>query len=90
MKREVFQHYKWIYRGKQRKKIIFVLEKAKTPTQIKNETNIKVTNVSDVLRDMLNRKLVKCLNPEDKLGRFYELTSIGKQVKKEFLRNPIN
>ena len=86
MKRKIFNQYKWVYRGKQRRKIIVVLDKAKTPTQIKDEINIKVTNVSDVLRDMVKRRLVKCLNPEDKLGRFYELTNLGKQIKKEFLK----
>ena len=86
MKRRIFNQYKWVYRGKQRRKIIVVLDKAKTPTQIKDEINIKVTNVSDVLRDMVKRRLVKCLNPEDKLGRFYELTNLGKQIKKEFLK----
>lgn len=87
MKKEIFTHYKWVFRGKQRRKIIVILDRAKTPTQIKEETKIKVTNVSDVLRDMKKRKIVRCLNPEDKLGRFYELTGIGKQVKKEFSGN---
>ena len=86
MKRKIFNQYKWVYRGKQRQKIILVLDKAKTPTQIKDEIHIKVTNVSDVLRDMLKRRLVKCLNPEDKLGRFYELTDLGRQVRKKFLK----
>lgn len=83
MEADVFQEYKWVFRGKQRKLIINSLTKAKTPTQIKTETNIKVTNVSDVLREMEKRKLVICLNPEDKLGRFYELTSLGKKIQKE-------
>ncbi len=84
MEKTVFEHYKWIFRGKQRQKIIKILDKAKTPTQIKEETNIKVTNVSDVLRAMMKRKLVVCLNPDDKLCRFYELTSLGQEVKREF------
>lgn len=84
MKKIIFNHYKWVYRGKQRKAVILALNKAKTPTQLKEETNIKVTNISDVLRAMVKRKLVKCLNPQDKLARFYELTKIGKEVQKEF------
>ena len=85
MKNSLFKYYKWVYRGRQRKAIIKALDKAKTPTQIKEETNIKVTNVSDVLRAMVKLGLAKCLNPEDKLGRFYELTKIGKEVRREFL-----
>ena len=85
MEKKLFKYYKWIYRGKQRKAIIACLNEAKTATQIKNETNIKVTNVSDVLRAMAKLGLVKCLNPEDKLVRFYELTYLGKKVKKEII-----
>lgn len=85
MKKQVFEYYAWVFRGKQRRAIIKALDKAKTPTQLKSETNIKVTNISDVLRSMEKLKLVKCLNPKDKLGRFYELTNMGKEVRKEFL-----
>lgn len=85
MKKDIFEQYKWVYRGKQRKAVILALDKAKTPTNIKEETNIKVTNVSDVLRSMVKRKLAKCLNPEDKLSRFYDLTKLGKEVRKELL-----
>lgn len=85
MEKSLFKYYKWVYRGKQRKIIIKDLDKEKTATDIKKETNIKVTNVSDVLRAMVKMGLVKCLNPEDKLGRFYKLTKIGKKVRNEFL-----
>jgi DNA-binding MarR family transcriptional regulator len=85
MEKETFEHYKWIFRGKQRKAILRFLDKAKTPTQLKEETDIKVTNVSDVLRAMLKRKLVKCLNPNDKLCRFYRLTALGEKIRKEFV-----
>lgn len=84
MNKKIFNHYTWIYRGKQRKAVILALNEAKTPTKIKEETKIKVTNVSDVLRSMSKRKLVIVLNPKDKLARFYQLTKIGKEVRKEF------
>jgi len=86
MNKNVFEPYKWVYRGKQRKAIIIALDTAKTPTKLKEDTNIKVTNISDVLIAMVDMKLAKCLNPKDKLGRFYELTKLGKEVRKEFLR----
>ena len=85
MEKAVFEHYKWVFRGKQRKIIIQALDKPKTPTQIQEETGIKVTNASDVLRAMQDKGLVRCINPEDKLGRFYELTKLGEKVKDEFL-----
>ena len=84
MKKDIFELYTWVYRGKQRRAIILVLDKPKTPTKIKEETKIKVTNVSDVLRAMEKKGLVKCLNPKDKLGRFYDLTKVGKEVVIQF------
>lgn len=83
MKLSIIKDYGWILRGKQRRIILKVLDKPKTPTIIKEETKIKVSNVSDVLRAMKKRRIVKCLNPKDKLGRLYELTSKGKSLLKD-------
>ena len=85
MNKSLLKDYSWILRGKQRRAIIKILDKPKTPTLIKEETKIKVSNVSDVLREMQKRNIVKCLNPKDKLGRLYELTSNGYKLRKELL-----
>lgn len=85
MDKSLLKEYSWVLRGRQRRAIVKVLDKAKTPTLIKEETKIKVSNVSDVLRAMTKRKLAKCLNPKDKLGRLYELTSKGRKLRKELL-----
>jgi len=82
MKDYLILDYSWIVRGKQRRAIIKVLDEPKTPTLIKEETDIKISNISDVLRSMEKRKLAKCLNPHDKLGRLYQLTAKGKEIKK--------
>ena len=47
---EMEKDYSWIIRGKQRKKIIKIMNKSKIPTQIKAETKLSLNNVSDVLR----------------------------------------
>lgn len=83
MKSSIVKDYGWILRGKQRRIILKNLNKPKTPTIIKEETKIKVSNVSDVLRAMKKRKIAQCLNPKDKLGRLYELTSKGKSLLRE-------
>lgn len=72
--------YSWIIRGKQRKKIIKVINKPKIPTQIKEETNLSLNNVSDVLREFRKKKIVKVLNPEEKTGRLYKLTQKGMRI----------
>jgi len=83
MESDLISYYSWVLSGSQRIKIIKVLTKPKTPKIISKETNLKFSNVSDCLRALVERKLVKCLNPKNHLGRLYELTSLGKKVLKE-------
>ena len=75
--------YAWVIRGKQRKRIIKVLGKAKIPTQIKEETKLSLNNVSDVLRSFQKKKIARCLNPKEKTGRLYELTPKGMRIREE-------
>ncbi len=82
MEKTVIKDYSWIVRGKQRRKILQTLNHPMTPTQIKERTGIKVTNVSDVVRSMEEINIAKCLNPKEKLGRLYELTQKGKKIQK--------
>ena len=83
MKKGLIKNYSWTIRGSQRIKIIKILKKQKTPKQITIETKLKFSNVSDCLRALTQKKLIKCLNPKDHLGRLYELTPKGKQIQKE-------
>lgn len=75
------EDYSWILRGKQRKKIMNILDKPKIPTQIKNDSGLSLNNVSDVLREFRKKGLAKCLNPKDKTGRLYKLTFKGRRVR---------
>ena len=82
MDKKLIGDYSWIIRGSQRRIIIKVLDKPKTPTLIKEETQIKVSNISDVLRLMEKKGIVTCINPKEKLGRLYQLTEKGKALIK--------
>ena len=75
--------YPWVLRGKQRKKIIKVLDKPRIPTQIKEETKLGLNNVSDVLRSFQKKKIARCLNPKEKTGRLYKLTPKGMRIREE-------
>ena len=77
------KEYPWVVRGKQRKKIIKVLNKPKIPTEVKKETGLSLNNVSDVLRSFEKKKLAKCLNPKEKTGRLYKLTPKGMRIREE-------
>ncbi|MBI5064996.1 hypothetical protein HZA97_02055 [Candidatus Woesearchaeota archaeon] len=82
MDKKSIELYSWISRGSQRVIMLQNLNVPLTPTQLAKTTGIKVTNVSDNLRLMDEKNLVKCLNPKEKMGRLYELTKEGKKIAK--------
>ena len=51
-----------------------------TPSEIANKINIRLNHVSLFLRELKDKKLVKCLNEESRKGRLYELTPLGKNA----------
>lgn len=75
------KEYPWITRGKQRRKVIKAMNKPKIPTQIKEDTKLSLNNVSDILREFRKKDIAKCINPEDKTGRVYRLTSKGMRIR---------
>ena len=83
MNKEVQRLYVWVIAGKQRRAILKVLDKPLTATLIKEKTEIKVTNISDILREMVKLRMAKVLNPKDKRNRVYVLMKIGEDVAKE-------
>lgn len=77
----------WILRGSQRRAIFEVINGKMIPAQIYQKArklNDKITrnNVSDILKDMREQKLVECINPNEKKGRIYQLTKTGLEIKK--------
>ena len=81
----------WILRGSQRREIIKVITGHKIPAQIYKEAvklNPKITrnSVSDVLREFKKKRIVKCINPEEKKGRIYELTDLGKRLLRQIIK----
>ena len=56
-----------------------------TPSEIANKINIRLNHVSLFLKEMKDKKLVKCLNEESRKGRLYELTELGKKFSVIFI-----
>jgi predicted transcriptional regulator len=90
-KRLNIEDYAWVLRGKQKRKIISTLdEEPKMPSEVKEETNLSLNNVSDILRLFAEKKLAKCLNPEAKTGRLYVLTEKGKIIRDKINKKKIS
>lgn len=83
----------WVIRGKTRKIILFQLEERKTPAEIvaalagkeSKKSGSLYAQTSRGLAELEGAGLVKCLNPKEKTGRFYELTKRGRQILKELI-----
>ena len=91
MNKKELKLFAWILRGSQRREIIKVITGHKIPAQIYKEAvklNPKITrnSVSDVLREFKKRFVVICINPEEKKGRIYELTDLGKRVLRQIIK----
>jgi len=80
----------FLLRGERRLKILrylYDLEEPKIPKKIADDTKFSLSNVSNSLSELLNKGLIKCVNPEDKLFRFYVITNKGKNALKELNNN---
>lgn len=66
-----------------REKILMDLDdKLKTPSKISKSTNIKMSHISTVLKELKDKDLIKCLNPQKRQGRLYTTTELGKNILK--------
>jgi len=70
--------------SKHRKTVFLALKNGpKMPSEITQETNMRMDDVSRALRAMDLKRLVSCVNPEMKKGRIYALTDNGKEIINE-------
>ena len=54
----------------------------KIPSEIANEMNLRVNQISAILKDLKNEKIYECINEEKTVGRLYQLTPKGHEVYK--------
>ena len=79
--------YSFVVRSERRKSIILSLEKPKTPTEIAKEIKASTPHVSRSLKEFVEKGLVRCLTPKAKVGRVYELTEKGKEIREEVVKS---
>ena len=72
-----------------RRKILDSLSEANylTPSEIAEKTEIRLNHISNFLKDLKDYNLVICLNDEEKRGRLYQITKLGKKVVEEYGKN---
>lgn len=52
----------------------------KIPTEIARDIDILPNHISKTLKELKDKGLIECINPEMRKGRLYRLTSKGKEV----------
>ena len=73
----------FVMRAKNRKKVLAILEsKPMIPAQIMKETSWPKSHTSRALKELTEKELVFCRNPDDRAFRFYALTAKGKKILK--------
>ena len=70
----------YIVRSKYRKDVFLNSKKAIRPSQIAKKLDLRLTHVTRALRELKTKGLIKCLNPKERIGRFYILTKKGESV----------
>lgn len=80
--------YSFVYRSKQRRSVLFILYGRKlTPTRIAEITDMQTSNVSRSLKALESKDLVHCLTPEERIGKFYELTDAGSELVEQIRKD---
>ncbi len=73
----------FVIRSKNRKKVLNDLKSPKTPTQLSKDLELNVGYISNILIELLQRKLIVCLSPNEKRYRFYRITKKGDEILKQ-------
>ena len=70
--------------SKRRLEILKILnEKSVSQPKIKKLTGMYKAHTSRTLKELLEKKLIICRNPENRAFKFYKITPLGKRILKE-------
>lgn len=73
--------FKYVARSTYRVKVLKSLKTdVKMPKQIANDSGILTNHISNVLRQLKEKNIVECINPEVRKGRLYRLSDEGLDI----------
>jgi predicted transcriptional regulator len=80
--------YGYVSSSKRRVSVITALkDNPMTPNQVAESTDIRLNHVSNVLSELSEESLVKCVNPSRKRGRVYRVSEVGNKVAEKVIHN---
>ena len=74
----------FVSRGKVRKKVLQNLVKPHTPTELSHMLKTHRSTVSRTILALEKKELVQCITPKEKMGRYYEISKLGKKIISSF------
>ena len=79
--KEIIRKISYIKRSKNRLKVVYIIgDSFKMPSEIAEEMNLRINQISAILSDLKKENIVICMNEEEKTGRLYQLTAEGKEA----------
>jgi len=66
--------------SEQRQNVLKALTEPKIPSELAKSLKMDLSHVSRALLQLEEKKLVKCLNPDTRKGRFYQRTEKATQI----------
>ncbi len=74
----------FVSRGKIRKKVLQNLFKPHTPTELAHIIKTHRSTTSRTILALEKKGLVQCITPKEKMGRYYEISKLGKKIISSF------
>ncbi len=72
---------KYVNRSSYRVKVLKAIKSdAKMPKEIAKDSGILPNHISNVLRQLKEKEIVECINPEVRKGRLYRLSDNGLDI----------
>ena len=75
--------FAWLKRGKRRQSVLEVLSESNKPlstNEIKVKLKVAISQASFTLKELVDKKLISSVNPDDNIGKLYIITDMGKKV----------
>lgn len=78
----------FVARGKRRKETLILISEYPRISQSEIMRKLKQykSHNSHTLRELQEKELINCINPEDRSFKFYKITKKGKEILKEAIR----
>jgi len=76
----MFHLVSYVGRGRVRRKVLKALLRPNSPTELARQIATERSTVSRAILELVEVGVVECLTPDERMGRYYRITDIGRQV----------